>query len=31
MAMADALNAPMRAREDALIDALVNVMAPKAA
>ena len=31
MAMADALNAPMRAREDALIDALVNVMAPKEA
>ena len=31
MAMADALNAPMRAREDALIDALVNVMAPQAA
>lgn len=31
MAMADALNSPMRAREDALIDALVNVMAPKAA
>jgi AcrR family transcriptional regulator len=31
MAMADALNAPTRTRNDALIDALVNVMAPKAA
>ena len=31
MAMADALNAPLRARDDALVDALVNVMAPKAA
>ncbi len=31
MAMADALNAPLRLREDALVDALVNVMAPEAA
>ena len=31
MAMADALNAPMRSRNDALVDALVGVMAPKAA
>ena len=31
MAMSDALNAPLRARDDALVDALVNVMAPKAA
>ena len=31
MAMADALNAPLRLREDALVDALVDVMAPKAA
>ena len=28
MAMADALNAPLRLREDALVDALVDVMAP---
>ena len=31
LAMADALNAPMRLREDALVDALVDVMAPRAA
>lgn len=31
MAMADALNAPLRLREDALVDALVDVMAPQAA
>lgn len=31
MAMADALNAPLRLREDALVDALVDVMAPRAA
>ncbi len=31
MAMSDALNSPVRARDDALVDALVNVMAPKAA
>ena len=31
MAMSDALNSPVRSRDDALIDALVNVMAPKAA
>ena len=31
MAMADALNAPFRARDDALVDALVDVMAPEAA
>lgn len=31
MAMSDALDAPMQARNDALVDALVNVMAPKAA
>lgn len=31
MAMADALNAPLRLREDALVDALVDVMAPEAA
>lgn len=31
MAMADALNAPLRLREDALVDALVGVMAPQAA
>lgn len=30
MAMSDALNAPLRARDDALVDALVNVMAPAA-
>jgi hypothetical protein len=29
--MADALNAPLRLREDALVDALVDVMAPPAA
>lgn len=28
MAMADALNAPLRLREDALVEALVDVMAP---
>lgn len=28
MAMADALNAPLRLRDDALVDALVDVMAP---
>ena len=31
MAMADALNAPLRLREDALVEALVGVMAPEAA
>lgn len=31
MAMADALNAPLRLRDDALVEALVNVMAPEAA
>ena len=31
MAMADALNAPLRLRDDALVDALVDVMAPHAA
>ena len=31
MAMADALNAPLRLRDDALVDALVDVMAPQAA
>ncbi|MDJ0640480.1 MAG: TetR family transcriptional regulator [Paracoccaceae bacterium] len=31
MAMADALNAPLRLRDDALVDALVDVMTPKAA
>ncbi|NNE79583.1 MAG: TetR/AcrR family transcriptional regulator [Silicimonas sp.] len=31
MAMADALNAPLRLRDDALVDALVGVMAPEAA
>ncbi len=31
MAMADALNAPLRLREDALVEALVDVMAPEAA
>ncbi|MEM7753626.1 MAG: TetR/AcrR family transcriptional regulator [Pseudomonadota bacterium] len=31
MAMADALNAPLRARDDALVEALVDVMAPEAA
>lgn len=31
MAMSDALNSPTRSRDDALVDALVNVMAPKAA
>ena len=31
MAMADALNAPLRSRNDALVDALVGVMAPQAA
>ncbi len=31
MAMADALNAPLRLRNDALVDALVDVMAPQAA
>ena len=31
MAMSDALNAPLRARDDALVDALVGVMAPQAA
>ena len=31
MAMSDALNAQTRTRDDALLDALVNVMAPKAA
>ncbi|MEM6387471.1 MAG: TetR/AcrR family transcriptional regulator [Pseudomonadota bacterium] len=31
MAMADALNAPQRARNDALVEALVDVMAPEAA
>ena len=31
MAMADALNAPLRARNDALVEALVDVMAPEAA
>ncbi|MEO1537214.1 MAG: TetR/AcrR family transcriptional regulator [Pseudomonadota bacterium] len=31
MAMADALNAPLRARNDALVEALVDVIAPEAA
>ncbi|MEL7150158.1 MAG: TetR/AcrR family transcriptional regulator [Pseudomonadota bacterium] len=31
MAMADALNAPLRARNDGLVEALVDVMAPEAA
>lgn len=31
MAMADALNAPLRLRDDALVDALVDVMTPEAA
>lgn len=31
MAMADALNAPLRLRDDALVEALVDVMAPEAA
>ena len=31
MAMADALNAPLRSRDDALFEALVDVMAPQAA
>lgn len=31
MAMADALNEPLRLRNDALVDALVDVMAPEAA
>jgi len=31
MAMADALNAPLRLRDDALVDALVGVMVPHAA
>jgi AcrR family transcriptional regulator len=31
MAMADALNAPIRLREDGLVDALVGVMTPEAA
>lgn len=31
MAMADALNAPLRHRDDALVEALVDVMAPAAA
>ena len=31
MAMADALNAPLRSRDDALVDALVSVMVPEAA
>ena len=31
MAMADALNAPLRTRDDALVEALVDVMAPEAA
>ena len=31
MAMADALNAPLRLRDDALVEALLNVMAPEAA
>lgn len=31
MAMADALNSPLRLKDDALVDALVNVMAPEAA
>lgn len=31
MAMADALNAPLRLREDALVEALVDVMVPRAA
>ena len=31
MAMADALNAPLRLREDSMVDALVDVMAPAAA
>lgn len=31
MAMADALNAPLRARDDALFEALADVMAPEAA
>ena len=31
MAMADALNAPLRLRDDALVDALVGVMVPEAA
>ncbi|MDA8586833.1 TetR/AcrR family transcriptional regulator [Rhodobacteraceae bacterium] len=31
MAMSDTLNSPLRSRDDALVDALVNVMAPKAA
>ncbi len=31
MAMADALNAPLRTRDDALVEALVGVMAPEAA
>ncbi|MCG6883592.1 MAG: TetR/AcrR family transcriptional regulator [Silicimonas sp.] len=31
MAMADALNAPLRLRDDALVEALLGVMAPEAA
>lgn len=31
MAMADALNAPLRTRDDALVEALAEVMAPEAA
>lgn len=31
MAMADALNAPLKLRDDALVEALVGVMAPQAA
>lgn len=31
MAMADALNAPLRLKDDALVDALVDVMAPRQA
>ncbi len=31
MAMADALNAPLKLRDDALVEALVGVMAPRAA
>ena len=31
MAMADALNAPLRLREDAMVEALVDVMVPRAA
>jgi len=31
MAMADALNAPMRTKDDALVEALVGVMVPEAA